>query len=239
LYLVVPVLALLLFRRSQRGLLVTAVAAVGASFLLMATRMWVGTIIYPPSPDSYRLQLMMGANPIERLPEFMIGVALGIWFARGGRLPRSGLIAVLCVALVVVIDASGRLIGGTFGRTQFLLPIFGLLILALASGQGMVARFLARPGVTLLGKASYALYLLHASLSPLTKTYIFNPGGDRQAGTGFIGVVLFFVAYFIGAIAISVAVFKWIEEPARHAIRGWDERRRRLKAAMPAVDSPA
>jgi peptidoglycan/LPS O-acetylase OafA/YrhL len=79
-------------------------------------------------------------------------------------------------------------------HNALLVPAFGLLIGTLAD-------------------ASCALYVLHVPL--LYRFMALGFGGDAR------GVRLRHVAAFaIGAIALSIAAFTWIEEPLRRRLRG-------------------
>lgn len=96
-------------------------------------------------------------------------------------------------------------------------PFNALLLIGLAVGGGLPARTLASRLGVYLGKASYAMYILHvpllwwygrwASRLPLRL-------GKTALAAGFVAAV----------ITVSTAVFRYIEEPAnrglRNAVRG-------------------
>jgi peptidoglycan/LPS O-acetylase OafA/YrhL len=109
-----------------------------------------------------------------------------------------------------------------------LAPAFGLLIFGLASGRGPLAWILSRPGLVLLGEASYALYLLHQPLWWWATTLRHVNALDRQPTS-------FFLGYVAVTLAASVVLLQLIEKPGRRALR------RRLDPGVsraPAVAPP-
>jgi peptidoglycan/LPS O-acetylase OafA/YrhL len=93
------------------------------------------------------------------------------------------------------------------------------LVLGLAGGTGPATRLLGARPMVRLGEASYALYLFH---SPLL--------GYQQLLRGFLRLRapeltapawLQVSAFLVTAIALSLLVFRHVEEPARRAIRRW------------------
>lgn len=94
-------------------------------------------------------------------------------------------------------------------------PYFYSLILFLLGSSGWMVRFLSRPGMVLLGDASYAFYLLHwLPLSLLLSGPAFLRGSQVAAQ----GVIL-------GLIAISVVLFRGFEDPLRRRIRWYYQKR--------------
>ena len=76
-------------------------------------------------------------------------------------------------------------------------------------------RFLAHPVLTLLGDASYAMYILQAPLSGWYDFLLRNLF-HVQAWTHHIWLLM---AFFVGLILASVITFEFIEKPGRAAIR--------------------
>ncbi len=217
-YLLFPFLAAGLARLGRRPLLAVALTCVVASFAFQFLQPLVTDALYPRAGFPNEVRLMVGANPLYHIPSFVIGVCLGLWYASGGVLPAAAVVTATAAGVAVVLYASGSLLDSVV-RESVLLPLYAVIVLGLASHQTGLSRWLATPSLVLLGKASYALYLLHASLSPLAKRYLFDPGADRADGSGYITVMAFFALYFSGAVLISVAVYHFIEEPARQWLR--------------------
>jgi peptidoglycan/LPS O-acetylase OafA/YrhL len=102
-------------------------------------------------------------GPPLRLPEFVVGIALGRAFLRRRRpleAARATLLAAVALALVVaVVLAAGDV--PRYFLHALLLPPFALLLWAVASGA---APWLGGPTLRLLGESSYGLYLLQIPL---------------------------------------------------------------------------
>jgi peptidoglycan/LPS O-acetylase OafA/YrhL len=113
-----------------------------------------------------------------------------------------------------------------------LLPIgTALFFYGLIKEQTWVQRFLASPTMVLLGKSSYAFYLVHLGfialflqncIQPLTDGFCswlldhhFNLFADMPLFNPLVTILLKFVALNI----VSIFIFKLIEEPMNHLIR--------------------
>jgi peptidoglycan/LPS O-acetylase OafA/YrhL len=146
-------------------------------------------------------------DPLIRLPEFLIGIALGALYLNGARIPRPRLAAAGCVlALAFIVLGPWRLPYPAM-HNGLLAPIYGLLILALASEP----RMLANPILELLGESSYSLYLLHASVIVGCG---FIAGWLQWHGHGSVALASAAIA-----VVVSIASYKFIEVPARRFIR--------------------
>ena len=91
-------------------------------------------------------------------------------------------------------------------------PLNALLLVGLAVGGGLPARTLASRIGVYLGKASYAMYILHV---PLLWWYG-RWASKLPLRLGSTGLAATFVA---AVITISAAVFRYIEEPANRGLR--------------------
>lgn len=90
-------------------------------------------------------------------------------------------------------------------------PLNGALLVGLALGGGAGARLLSARVPVFLGKASYAMYIMHV---PLLWWY----GRWSRAFSAPL--------YLAAVVAFSAMVYQWIEEPANRAIRQRFARRR-------------
>ena len=100
-----------------------------------------------------------------------------------------------------------------------MLPLcFAWLIHCLSLGTA--DRVLGCAPMTLLGEASYALYITHESLLPYFETIKRRLTGDPEMGRGLR------IVFVLAAIAFSVLVLKWLETPARKALVKWFGRNR-------------
>jgi peptidoglycan/LPS O-acetylase OafA/YrhL len=165
-------------------------------------------------------------NPVARVPEFLAGVALGLLHRRGVRLGR----AAPAAAWVGLVGAAALLAWGGLPflvvHNGGLVPLYGLALLGLAEGRGVLARALGSRPARALGDASFALYVLQDPLWRAAKAS--SPWPDVPPPAGF---VLLFAA---AAVAVSLAVARWLERPARRAIRLRAGGLRAAAAAPPA-----
>jgi peptidoglycan/LPS O-acetylase OafA/YrhL len=167
-----------------------------------------------PGEGVISLGLLM-PNPLSRLFEFTLGMCAALfWTAHFSRIHLS-----YVVATVLEIMALGLLIENvTIGR--LLLPhdlswpaqfwIFlsfsssipaALLLVLLASGQGLLSRILSVTPIVVLGEISYSIYLTHFIL-----LYAFVTLGDSPA----------ILPFYVGSVlAVSAIIWFAIERPAR------------------------
>jgi peptidoglycan/LPS O-acetylase OafA/YrhL len=103
-------------------------------------------------------------------------------------------------------------------------PLALALILALASGPSRVSRLLSHRTVLFLGEASYSLYLLH--IIPLTALHFLTDAPDPGVGVAWWtawhrtrSAVLIALGLIPLTVLASVACYRWIEAPARRALR--------------------
>jgi peptidoglycan/LPS O-acetylase OafA/YrhL len=165
-YALFPLVAVLVVRASSRNL----VGLLGVA--------WVASLLAPllyllRSPDhltvtsdgSFGLWLLaLKFCPLVRLPEFVFGVALGVLFLRSRDRAASGSwmaalgfgLAGACLALLPLPYP--------LLHNGLLLPLFGLAIVGLARGGGLLGKVLAARPLVALGEASYALYILQVPL---------------------------------------------------------------------------
>lgn len=194
--------------------------------------LWVVSLLAPLchirvfGPESAHLFNFWGGvvkfNPLVRLPEFLVGVVLGIFFLRriarqsaddSPRLDGVYSAASLGAALfaLLVLSRSPH-IPYILLSNCVLVPAFVVLIYSLAFGRGVLSRFLSLPLVMLLGEASYALYILHIPLYTLLGALAKKMNVSTSSGT-------FLAFYLVCAIGASLLVLRYIEQPAREAIK--------------------
>ncbi len=187
-----------------------------ALFSLISLAISVAYIIFHPdgadkinSPEVTLLwKNLRSFNPIVRLPEFLVGILAGRLFLIAKRKNWLGTICILGgSAVIVLITAVAARIPNPLISAGFLSPAFAAIIFGVAL-EPRWTRFLALRPLVLLGEASYSLYLLHAFViehafyAPLHLPYAIR--------------VAFSV---VAAIGVSIACYRWIEEPARRLLR--------------------
>jgi peptidoglycan/LPS O-acetylase OafA/YrhL len=147
-----------------------------------------------------------GIKPLVHLADFLMGIAASCAYdlLRSARRRPAGAWLYLpgLAGSAAIIAWPGLLPAGVDLNTA-LRPLNGLLLVGLALGGGAIARGLSTTPAVFLGKASYAMYILHV---PLLWWYLRWTG--QSAGV-----------YMTGVIAISSAVYRWIEEPANRYLR--------------------
>ncbi|WP_223642310.1 acyltransferase [Corallococcus sp. EGB] len=154
-------------------------------------------------------------NPLMRLPEFLLGVLLGLVFVReraAATSRRSGAVMALAgAALLMVGFSQGAAVPYPLMHNALLAPASGLLVYGLARGGGPLGQVLARPWLVHLGGASYALYLLQYPVSELV--HWMERFVDLSSPTRFLAVLLVLL------VPASVAVHRWVETPWRTRVR--------------------
>jgi peptidoglycan/LPS O-acetylase OafA/YrhL len=158
---------------------------------------------------------LMKLNPLARLPEFLLGVLLGLVFVReraSATSQRSGAVMALAgAALLVAGFSQGSVIPYPLMHNALLAPASALLVYGLARGGGPLGQLLARPWLVHLGGASYALYLLQYPVSELV--HWMERFVDLSSPTRFLAVLLALL------VPASVAVHRWVETPWRTRVR--------------------
>ena len=152
-------------------------------------------------------------KPVLHLSDFAMGIsAAGIYDAVRSRDWLTGrgywLYVPGAAGLVAFIAARA----GAFAPAVPLLN--AALLVGLAIGGGVPARALSTRAALLLGKASYAMYILHIPLLWWFKrTWFYTSGkiSHQVAAVLYIGAV----------VLVSGAVWRSVEEPANRRIRAW------------------
>lgn len=120
-------------------------------------------------------------------------------------------------AALSLVAALGILGSAGAGRADPLaLPFFGLLVVSLAACRGPLAAALATPTAVLAGRVSYALYMVHWPIYVL----IGDAGAPAKGEPWTIAGCLAWTAGHVALpVVVAWAVWRWVEEPARKAIR--------------------
>jgi peptidoglycan/LPS O-acetylase OafA/YrhL len=240
-YVLFPFFGIWLARKHSRSIAAIVAAAWGAEILLPAL---YRTLTPDGTLDPARLAnspwlAALRFNPIPHLPEFLLGVAAGIIFLRS--IPPNAadrtqartqvtlrVMSGLAVAMTLLVLALTHWLPFLFLHTGLLAPIWVLAIFSLASDHGSIARLLgSRPAIH-LGEASYALYLIHSPLNAYLDE-LTDRGLLPQLSAGWS-----LLSYLALALLLSLAIFYWIERPARKFIR-----KRARAASSPVAPSLA
>lgn len=140
-----------------------------------------------------------------RLAEFCAGIFIAKLFCQQVRLPHATLIEVSVLAAVVFNVCFQDVAHYSLGQLSYL-PTFAALIWVFAHQQGAVSRALARQRtLVFLGECSFALYMWHHLIMKLCQERFPTATPAWLAISAAIGV----------SLAISIASFKWFEDPMR------------------------
>lgn len=242
-YLLFPFLVVALARQSSSnlrkvvGLSVGLFAAVPAVLIVL-----VGT--FKPA-WWWWLDQILYFNPLLRVPEFTLGLALGILFVRRHQRPAR---RVVSSGKLTIWDAALVALGLTLAGLQFvplpphypvsvlMLPLLAVAILLLAEQRGAIAQVLAWRGCVWLGEISYAVYILHA---PIWSWLAWAGQHWFHRTPATLAFFPIYVAIVLAAAAIS---YRFVERPGRRAIRArwaaWDARRHVGQTATAPADHP-
>ncbi len=204
-YLSFPFLAVLIARLRAR-LLVPLLGALWA-LTMLAPLVWLLRTGTPAAP-------FLTNHPLVRLPEFLIGVIVGLIFMRSPR-PSRHIARVPAVTLCAIVAVLAMLPVSLYPFLQvgLLDPLFAILIYSLAFSRGRLAAILSAPLMVLLGEASYALYMLQGpGYEWLTSLLHVSPIGTRYS-------LAFFLDYLVIIVIVAVLTLRLVEQPARRAIR--------------------
>jgi peptidoglycan/LPS O-acetylase OafA/YrhL len=164
-------------------------------------------------------------HPLMRLPEFLMGMAVGLLFLRSERNQEMAwpliLMGLATIGAVVVLSPW---IPYLVIHTALLAPAFAVLIYGVAlrpAGLGVLENRVMEA----LGEASYPFYLLHATV--ISSVFV-----NWQTGTVSHQTLLGLATWFLIAVALAVLVDRFIERPLRRLLR---PRRKPVEAVLVPV----
>jgi len=191
----------------------TVIAVGGAAYVVAISLATLATTAWGVSHD---LAGYVYYHPLVRQADFLVGMATGVLFVRAQRQPAASkwsaraVAAAGCVTLGVLLIS--RELPPVLVENALLAPLFAVAIYGLGWNEGRVARVLASRPLVALGEASYALYILHL----LLLRFVFG----AATGTSYALTWWFGATAVAAAVLVSLAVFRWYEEPARRRLRG-------------------
>lgn len=166
-------------------------------------------------PSTHFLQYIF---PPLRIADFTLGILLHRWVVARGpvpdRLATGSQIASVCLLAVFTALSAG--VAPWIRYDIFYMLPMACLVLTFAWQNGALAKAISRPGWLLLGEASFALYLVH---------WLVIRYGERFRSAAFPGEhpvadLIVAAAYVGGSVAISIALFKLYEIPAKRFVIG-------------------
>lgn len=154
-------------------------------------------------------------KPLHHLADFLLGIAAagvyefmvevrsgwagwGLWLYA-----PAAAVGAICIAVSQSMDLN-----------NMLRPVNAALIVGLALGGGLPARALSTRVATDLGKASYAMYILHVPLLWWYKrSWLHESGYLPQTASALV--------YLATVVVLSAVVSQQIEEPWNRRLRAW------------------
>jgi peptidoglycan/LPS O-acetylase OafA/YrhL len=160
---------------------------------------------------------------LSRLPgTFVLGCLLGRLFLLD---PSPGGGHWTAVTLGTALLASAAIVTLPLNSVSpnYVIPLFGVLIFALAMSSGSLRRVMSAPVAVFMGEASYALYMTH---------FVVNIAGAKVlplesfVGASAVVKMLVIVAYAVAVLGAAIATYLLVERPARRVLRALVLRRR-------------
>jgi len=222
-YVLFPALLARFSRISNRGLVTISL---GCWMMALATALaYVALapdhVIADSSKDFLPWLSALKFNPLVRLPEFVMGLACGCWFLRGGHHPKLATPLVLSgTAVALLVTAFSDHIAYPILHTGLFAPAFAAIICGLALRPSWTS-FLESKLLVLLGESSYCLYLLHAMIVGMV-LYADAPAPstpEKLAPPPVVPTLGRAVGAAVVATVLAVLVFRFVEEPARKWLR--------------------
>jgi len=175
---------------------------------------------YPDHPYPSAWHDTLFYSPVFHFNEFFLGAVIGAWSARQQVKPSyafdvMSIVAMAGMMLPTAFQDRFRAWGWPVDShpNGLLAPAMLAFIYALPRAKGIWARAFEWKPLLVLGEASYAVYLLQIPL-----LYSFNRFGLAQS-LGISSALGTLLLYVFLLIAISVIVWRTIEDPARSFIR--------------------
>jgi peptidoglycan/LPS O-acetylase OafA/YrhL len=197
--------------------------------------LWLSSLIFPIA-NLLVIDRLLGEKSIWmtfiiygtifHVPQFLIGVCLGVIFLRKQdklitKLPSYSQVALLtmglAIAVCIVLVQSSK-IPYELLNNGLLAPLFCLFIWTLSERRGVIAKLLSVPFLLLLGEASYAIYLLQNPWLSFLKLVVDKSAKQGLLSANFFDSFWFLSGYLLSLIAISIAALVWIEKPCRKYI---------------------
>jgi peptidoglycan/LPS O-acetylase OafA/YrhL len=204
-YLCFPVLAVVVWRLSRyagpRMLIVLA------GLVLLPTLVWTAVAQTQAAPYMWLVRLAS---------EFTCGALLSA--ATRHELPRLTRASGWLAPATLLLGAGWLYVSELTGRSwlgPLVLALFPVLVLGLAHGDGRVHRWLGSRPMVLGGGVSFALYLVHVPLLKLFRDALDHgvlPISRRDQLYGELAVAAL-------SLLLAWALFRHVEEPARHRLR--------------------
>ena len=223
-YVTFPFLGRFLWRVERRDLQMLTLAGLWLASCVgvFALGWWKAPFFLLPTPHAETVwSEVIKWNPLVRLPEFLSGIVLCKLYLGLQREPvrwlrpgRGWVLYVPGMLLMAVVTGENQAFAPALLHDGLLLPASSAVVLGLSFGGGLVARYLSRPGVVLMGQVSYGIYLLHMPI------YTYFAAAAKRLPLSKAGWWALLGCYIVCLFAVSTGAYFWVEERGRRAILG-------------------
>ena len=213
-YIVAPAMIVLAGRWGARSWLGWASISIIVWLVTQFVLSWVNKSQFHKDNFSFANDLV-NYFPVSHFCSFLLGFTAGIAYKNGvlvnGITEREKrLIFILSVCLVVLLSKNGRRLNDFFGESfaygsSFYSVVFSFFIYSCALSDKFISKAISVPALVLLGEASYSLYIMQMPIYmyfdmvfPKTLSW----GGEYR-----------FWLYFTILLAVSIALFVYVERP--------------------------
>jgi peptidoglycan/LPS O-acetylase OafA/YrhL len=162
--------------------------------------------------------------PPVRLPEFVLGVAMGRLYAARDALGLTartgqGLVLLSCLVIAVGLMCSSIVPFALMHNVALSLPFAALTLGLSLAPASPLSSWLSRSSFVSLGEASYSVYILQA---PIIWVFYLREAWSTSTNLPFaIGVRMVIIA---AVVALAIASHRFLETPTRHWIRAYGRR---------------
>lgn len=210
-YMCYPLIAKVFQSRNKKIILATLLVTLSVAALCSAleqtlhgtnVRVWVGYI-----------------NPASRLFEFVLGVCCSLIYAHNKTkisAHLSTVLQVITVGLVVIVFSSMASIQLALSSLKYVPEqavyafLWASIILAFSNNDGLLAKFCNHALPKKLGEISFAVYMLHAPLRDVARTYWESLGAQNS--------LLGFATYCLCLLILSFTIHEFFERPVRNLL---------------------
>ncbi|MGE3193746.1 MAG: acyltransferase family protein [Microbacteriaceae bacterium] len=201
-------------RSNPRALVVVATVSVALTFAFVVVAFLMGTADLPRE-DPWSAHRWLYRTPLTRVPDFVLGMAIGylLTHTRGRDLSGPGRV----LQAVGGITVMGLMFVPVLPFTIWSLDAantipFALLMLGLVWAPGTrLSRFLSTPPMVLLGDSSYAFYLWHQAIVRFV-------AGEEVAVSTTAWAVTWILAFLLTTL-VAIGSHLAVELPARTLLR--------------------
>jgi peptidoglycan/LPS O-acetylase OafA/YrhL len=198
--------------------------------LATALALWIAlvAVLVAIKPTPLILWALYFFPPI-RLVDFVVGMLIGVAFLH--RRPATSRLATLaeasCILAVIGAIAVLPALPEWLRFAAALMPLWALLISVFARQSGAISWFLSHPWCVRLGEISFAFYMVHYVMLRIENRFL-----------GWTNVALSLAVGLAATLAMSFALYHWVETPMRRRIRRLSTPRPRIPR-LPLAPEPA